>query len=188
MTVFEYVMVLVSVILSLGIAKLLENHAELMKRGPSVRWSPTYLLWLVIIFFSHVDLWGSLWMIRDQHVWTLLSLLTVLSAAASLFYAAVLSVPDLEPGQDVDLWQFHLQNRRRYVTALMGYLILGAVLNMTIMIGHFDMATATGTLPGIALCLAAIFIPNRWVQIAAPILIAALMTIYFLNYFATLTG
>lgn len=188
MTVFEYVMVLVSVILSLGIAKLLENHAELLKRGPAVRWSPTYLLWLVIIFFSHVDLWGSLWMIRDQHVWTLLSLLAVLSAAASLFYAAVLSTPDLEPGQGVDLWSFHLQNRRRYLTALIGYLILGAVLNMTVMTGHFDVATLTGTLPGIALCLAAIVLRNRWVQIAVPILLAVMTVIYFISYFATLTG
>ncbi len=186
MTVFEYVMVLVSVILSLGIAKLLENHAHLLQRGQEIRWSPTYLLWLVLIFASQVDLWASLWMIRDTATWTLASLVLVLCAAASLFYAPVLATPDHTPGQTTDLWAFHMANRHRYLTAFMAYLILGAILNMTVLTGHFEWATLTATAPGIALCLAAIFIRNRWVQIAVPVLTAILMTIYFVSYFPTL--
>ncbi len=188
MTVFEYVMILVSVILSLGIARILETHAGLMKRGPAVRWSPTYLLWLAIIFASHVDLWGSLWMVRNALVWTLPSLLLVLAAAVALFYAAVLSSPDLEPGQPIILWDFHLQNRKRYVGALLGYMILGASLNMTVLAGHFDLATLTATLPGLLLCLAAIVFTRRWVQILLPIVMAVLVVIYFVTYFSTLTA
>lgn len=186
MTVFEYVMVLVSVILSLGIARILETHARLLQRGPEVRWSPTWLLWLVIIFFCHVDLWGSLWMIRDTPTWTLAGLLSVLMAAASLYYASVLASPDVEPGQPVDLWAFHQANRRRYLTALAAYLIMGAILNMTILTGHFDLATLAGTLPGLGLCLVAIFVGNRWVQVLTPIVVAALMAVYFLHYFSAL--
>ena len=113
MSLFEYVIVLVSVVLSLGIARILENHAHLLKLGPKVRWSPTYLLWLLIIFFSHVDLWASLWLIRGSDSWTLLSVLGVLLAAVALFYASILSAPELEPGQSIDLWAFHLDNSQR---------------------------------------------------------------------------
>lgn len=186
MSLFEYVVVLISVVLSLGIARLLESHAQLLKRGRKVRWSPTYLLWLLIIFANHVDLWASLWMVRDAPSWTLPSLVSVLLAAVALFYAAVLSAPDLEPDQPIDLWQFHMDNRARYVGAAAAYMLLGAILNMTVLVGHFDLATFTGTLPGLGLALAAIFIRNRWAQILIPIVIGVLMTIYFVTYFSAL--
>lgn len=188
MSLFEYVIVLISVVLSLGIARLLESHAHLLRLGARVRWSPTYLLWLLIIFFSHLDLWASLWMVRQSEAWTLLSLLSVLLAAVTLFYASVLSAPELEAGQPIDLWAFHMNNRRRYIGAIAGYLLMGAVLNMTVLVGQFDWATLLGTLPGLALCVAAIFIRHRWVQIIIPIALAVMMTVYFTTYFATLQG
>lgn len=188
MSLFEYVIVLVSVVLSLGIARLLETHAHLLKLGPKVRWSPTYLLWLLIIFFSHVDLWASLWMVQQSEAWTLLSLLSVLLAAVTLFYASILSAPEFETGQPIDLWAFHIDNRRRYIGAAAAYLLMGAILNMTVLVGHFDWATVLGTLPGLGLFLAAIFVRHRWAQIIIPIVVAVMMTVYFSTYFATLRG
>jgi lysylphosphatidylglycerol synthetase-like protein (DUF2156 family) len=186
MSLFEYVMILVSVILSLGIARILENHGHLLKMEAQVRWSPTYLLWLLIIFFSHVDLWASLWMVRDSASWSLFSLLSVLLAAVALFYAAILSVPETGHGQPVDLWAFHLDNRQRFVGALVGYFIMGAVLNTTLLTGHFDLATVTATLPGVGLGLVAMLVRARWVQMLVPILLAGMMIAYFLTYFSSL--
>ena len=188
MSLFEYVIVLVSVVLSLGIARILENHAHLLKLGPKVRWSPTYLLWLLIIFFSHVDLWASLWLIRDSDSWTLLSLLGVLLAAVALFYASILSAPELEPGQSIDLWAFHMENRRRYIGAAALYLITGAILNTTVLVGHFDWATVMMALPGLGLLLLAIFIRHRWLQIIIPVVFLGMMTVYFTAYFSTIQG
>lgn len=36
MAIFDYVMLLISVVLSLGLARLLETHARLIKRGAAV--------------------------------------------------------------------------------------------------------------------------------------------------------
>lgn len=186
MSLFDYVMILISMVLSLGIARILESHAQLLKRGGEVRWSPTYLLWLIILLACHIDLWGSLWMLRNAPAWSLASLLVVLGGATSLFYASVLSAPEVLPGARVDLWAFHLENRRRYIGALIGYLILGAVINMTLLSGHFEWATFAGALPSVGLCLVAIFVGNRWVQIVVPILIASFISVYFVSYFSTL--
>lgn len=188
MSLFEYVIVLVSVVLSLGMARLLESHAHLLKLESKVRWSLTYLLWLLIIFFSHVDLWASLWLIRDSDSWTLVSLLNVLLAAVALFYASILSAPELEPGQSVDLWAFHMDNRRRYIGAAAVYLLMGAILNMTALVGHFDWATVLLALPGLGLCLLAMFFRQRWVQIIIPIILVVMMTVYFTAYFSTIQG
>ncbi|MEI7572605.1 MAG: hypothetical protein WCJ52_05685 [Phenylobacterium sp.] len=188
MSIFEYVIVLVSVVLSFGIVRLLETHAHLLKLGSKVHWSPTYLLWLLIILFSHIDLWASLWMLRQSEAWTLLSLLSVLAAAVTLFYASIFSAPEFEPGQAIDLWAFHMENRRRYIGAAAGYLLMGIILNMTMLAGQFDWATVLGALPGLGLLLAAIFVPDRRAQIIIPIVVAVMLTVYFSTYFATLHG
>lgn len=43
MAIFDYVMLLISVVLSLGLARLLETHARLVKRGDAVAWSAVYV-------------------------------------------------------------------------------------------------------------------------------------------------
>ena len=42
-------------VISLGLARILETHAQLMKHGKRVRWSPTYLAWLTVLLFSHME-------------------------------------------------------------------------------------------------------------------------------------
>lgn len=188
MALFEYVMLLVSVVLSLGIARVLESHAHLLKLGGEVRWSWTYLLWLLLIFLSHIDLWGSLWFLRAAPVWTLPSLLATILAAMALFYAAVLSAPERVPGEPIDLWDFHMANRHRYIGALAAYLILGTILNSFVLGGDFAAANVTAALPGLALFAVALFVRNRWVQIVIPLLLAILFGVYFAQYLSSFEG
>lgn len=187
MSLFEYVMLLVSVVLSLGIARLLESHAHLLRIGGAVRWSPTYLLWLFLIFAIHVDLWASLWSMREASTWSLPSLIATLLAAVFLFYAAVLSSPSLASDEPIDLWEFHIAQRQRYVSALAAYLVMGAILNSFVLAG-FSAATITATLPGLFLCALAVFVRNRWVQIFTPIAIGVLLAIYFVQFFSSFRG
>ncbi len=188
MSLFEYVMLLVSVVLSLGIARLLESHAHLLKLGSAVRWSPTYMLWLVLIFMSHVDYWGGLWTLRDATVWTLPTLLAILAAAMALFYAAVLSTPDVIAGEPIDLWDFHMANRHRYIGALAVYGIIGGALNAFVLGGEFSAANLTAILPALALFAVAIFVPNRRVQIVTPIVLAVLFAVYLVQYFSSFSA
>lgn len=188
MSLFEYVIVLVSVVLSLGLAKALESHAGLLQLGKRVRWSPTYVAWLLIIVLWHIDIWASLWVLREATTWQWSTISGALLAAMSLFYASVLSSPRVEGDAAVDLWDFHMENRRRYVGALLGYALLGAYLNWSVMRDHFAMANVTALLPGITLLLTAIFVPNRWVQRAAPVLLLVLLAIYFAQYLPQIHG
>ena len=63
---------------------------------------------------------------------------------------------------------------------------MGAALNMTVLAGHFDWATATATLPGLGLALIAIVFPHRWIQVLTPILMTVLLLVYFIQYFSVL--
>jgi hypothetical protein len=120
MSLFEYVIVLISVVLSLGLAKVLESHAGLLRLGKRVRWSPTCLAWLLIILLWHIDIWASLWVLREATTWEWSTISGALLATMSLFYASVLSSPRIEDDGPVDLWTFHMENRRRYVGTGLG--------------------------------------------------------------------
>ena len=186
MTIFEYVVVLVSVVISLGMARLLEGHALLIKHGRRVRWSATYLAWLLIIFLFHVDIWASLWQLHQTGAWSLVQVGCFLALAVSLFYASVLAAPELPADREIDLWRFHLANRRQYLWGLVGYGVVGISLNLTVLKQTFSVASLATTAPMLALLVAAMIWPAPWLQRAAPWAILALLLIYFVQFLPTL--
>lgn len=182
MSIFDYVMILLSVVISLGLAKLLENHAHLIKHGKRVTWSAVYLGWLVIMVLAEIDTWASLWQVHTNARWTALDIGLSLLAAALLFYASILSTPETTGDEPIDLWDFHLTNRHRYLWTLVGYMAVGAWLNATLMQQTFSMANVTATLPAIGLMLVAIFIRNIWVQRAVIAAALSIQLVYFAQY------
>ena len=166
MQIFDYVMLLVSVVLSLGLARLLETHARLVKRGTAVKWSAVYVAWLLILAAMHVDLWATLWAVHTQTAWPWTMVLGFFFQAIALFYGAVMITPD-DDGSPVDLWQFHLGNRRRYIPT---------------------MAVYTVSLPYVAGCLLAMASSARWVQRGVAIGMIVLMAWYFAIYLPGFSG
>ena len=186
MTIFDYVVVLVSVVISLGMARLLENHAHLIRQRGQVRWSATYLVWLVVIFLAHVDVWASLWQLHKTSTWTIAQIGCFLALAISLFYAAVLATPENRAEGEIDLWRFHLENRRGYLWGLVGYGVVGIYLNLTVLKATFSLASLTTTAPMLSLLVAAIIWRSRWVQVASAWIILALFLVYFVQFLPTL--
>lgn len=91
MALFEYLIVLISVVISMGLARVPEAHADLLKGARAVRWSPTYLAWLVVIVVFHIDLWASLWSLHTAQHWTWMNFGACLMCATSLFCVSVLA-------------------------------------------------------------------------------------------------
>lgn len=188
MSIFEYVMVLVSVVLSLGLAKVLESHAGLLQLKARVKWSATYLVWLALIILFQIDLWASLWLVHTAEVWTWPSIAGALLAAMALFYAAVLAAPRVEAEETIDLWAFHLANRRWYVGAAAAYGLIGGYLNATVLGAHFTMANFTSILPILGLMIVVIVFSNRWIQRIVPVIILAVLLFYFSQYLPQFRG
>ncbi|MDP1739412.1 MAG: hypothetical protein Q8L23_18460 [Caulobacter sp.] len=167
MDLFGYAIPLVSVLLALGLARVLESHANLLKRQGDVAWSPTYLIWLILIVALHIDLWVTLWIAHtlpnlDSGGWGTVS--PFLFQAVCLFYAAVLSTPHAKEGEPLDLWQFHIDNRKRYLTALIVYAAAGIGLGLLV---QLPTQVTSASVPMVGLALVAIFVSNRWVQLGA---------------------
>ena len=59
MSIFEYFLVLFSVVLSLGLTHLATGMGELIRARRLVKWSLPHLLWVALTITSTMDLWSS---------------------------------------------------------------------------------------------------------------------------------
>ena len=187
MSAFEFVIAMVSVVLSLGVAHSLGGLAQLLQGSHKVRWSLTHAVWWAVIFSCNLDLWLSLWVIPQDRSWPFVSFLAAFGAACMVYLANYLATPRPAAGAEViDLWSFHMANRKRYLTAQLSYLLIGIVLNATVLPEKFALVNVTTAGPAAVCMVLGILIPNRWVQRLVALANAALIAMYYVEYFKTL--
>jgi hypothetical protein len=75
MSLFEFLMVLVSIIVGLGIAEILTGVARLIRCRESARPYWVHSLLVVSIFFALLQQWWELWELREVPEWTFIALL-----------------------------------------------------------------------------------------------------------------
>ncbi len=122
MTLFEYISVAFSIVLSLGAASLLRALRPVFA---SDRRYWVHATWVVAILFSHAVAWWSLWSFNVVESWTLVAFLLVLLQPGLLYLLASLLVGDA-PSSTAS-WHEHFFRIRRwffsaraiYITAIM---------------------------------------------------------------------
>lgn len=130
MTTFEFVSVLLSIVVSLAFTHLLTGVARLIQ-ARRVRFSLLYAGWIGLFLFSCVDFWFSLWQARATETWSLGFVIFWLLLATMLYITAWLAIPG-EIADGADLPAFHDSNRRRYAGAFFIYMGVGLVGNLMI--------------------------------------------------------
>jgi TM2 domain-containing membrane protein YozV len=183
MSTFEFVSVLLSIVISLAFAHLLTGIARLVQ-AQGVRFSLVYAGWLGIFLFCCLDYWFSLWQTRATQVWTLGYVIFWLVLATMLYLATWLIVPTERAVENgVDLSAYHEANRRKYLGALFLYQILGAAANLSI---SSLSAAVWLVIPGLASVAAAWLWRDRRVQLAALAIYVAMTAWYASQYVAVL--
>ena len=109
MTLFEYLSVAISIVLSLSAAQLLGNLREVF--DPERRYW-VHALWVVQALWLHVVYWWSMWAYRDLGSWNLLSFAFVLLVPALLFMCSSALVPTY--AKSVSSWDQHFFTVRRW--------------------------------------------------------------------------
>jgi len=143
MSIFEFIMVMVSVILALALAQLLRALTEIRDSEKPCR---LHSAWIGVIAFLVIQTWWAYWDLTQLEAWTFLGYLTVLSVPIAWFVLAQILVPTRRT-QTTD-WQAHFDKIARSF-----YLIL-------------VLAMAVGTLSTWALIGAPLLHPYRAFQVA----------------------
>jgi len=110
MSIFEYLMVMVSIILALALAQLLRGIAEILT-NPNRFWIHT--AWVLVTVGLVIQFWWAYWDFSAVSSWTILMFMYVLSAPILLFLASYLLLPGYR-SKDQN-WREHFFEIRRWL-------------------------------------------------------------------------
>lgn len=102
MELFEYLVVMVSIVLGLGVTQALRGLGKI-SRSPRPFLPVT--IWTILLFYLHVQVWWGMWDLVGVASWNQFSFYLVIAIPCSLFAAVELLVP-LSSGDDTD-WEAH---------------------------------------------------------------------------------
>jgi hypothetical protein len=110
---FEYITVLISIILGLGITQILTGIADLIHQSKRVKIYWPHALWVIVVLILHVQDWWTTFDLRSFESWSLPLFLFIMVYPVVLFVLARLLFPfGLQEGV-IDLKEFYYENYRK---------------------------------------------------------------------------
>jgi hypothetical protein len=122
MDAFNYLAVLISIILGLGVTQLLSAFGRWIERRESFHVFAPSILWAAILLLIHVQTWWSMFGLRLLSDWTFLRFAVVLLQPITLFLMSVLALPTSGSDQ-IDL-RSNYYNQRPWFFGLLAFLVL----------------------------------------------------------------
>ncbi len=111
MTSFEYLSVLISIILGLGLTHLLSAMRGLIQQRAQVRFYWLPVLWAGLIFLAQIQWWWGMFELRQRPEWNFFSFLFLLLAPISMYLTAGMVLPHVEGEGECDLKRYYFNNR-----------------------------------------------------------------------------
>jgi hypothetical protein len=186
MDAFEYLSVLLSIILGLAITQVLQGYRGLLlSRSTVTVYAPT-LIWSALLLLIVTQSWWASFGLSDHRDWDFGSFSLILLQMVLLYMMAALILPDVPRGEPVDL-RAHFYRERRPFFAIFLAMLATSLIKDWVLDG--DLPEAENILAhavfGALSVLALIVRKPRFHEIAAPVT-AGLAIIYIAALFARL--
>jgi len=156
MTPFDYVTVLISIILGLGITQIITGVADIIHQWEKVKLYWPHLLWIVFVFFLHVEEWWVIYGLRTVQVWKLPMFLFVILYPINLFILARILFSFSTGGAKTDFKEFYYNNYKKFFIGVMALSVLAILENL--FVSHLKL---TGQLNQVTLFLVLGFITYK---------------------------
>ena len=170
MGLFEFLMVLVSVVIGLGLTEILTGAANLLRARRSIRFHWFHVLFQLGVFFALLQQWWEFWDMEEMGEISYFAVLVILGPPVFLFLIANLLYPSSPEGADLEEYYY------QQAPLLWGLVIAGTVLGtflQPLMAGEpvFHPANLSG-IPMIVICGILAISKNRRVHaVLGPIII-----------------
>lgn len=132
MTAFEYVIVLISIILGLGITQIMTGLADLVHQWSKVKLYWPHLIWVVLVFVLHIQDWWDTYNLQSFQPWRLPTFLFFSLYPVNLFILARILFPFNAPEGTVDLKIFYYANFRKFFVCTMILNVLSIISNIIV--------------------------------------------------------
>lgn len=180
MDFFEFITVMVSIVLGVSLAQLLSGIAELIREKTAIKTFLPHTLWIVALILVHPLTWWSTW---DYHEvsWNYLSFCAVLSVPLLLFFLSTLAMPKARGEATVSLEDHYDENRKWFLSIWIAVTLLAMIDGPVIFRFEENFTVYRAIqLGSIIPVLWAILTPNRMVQSFSALIMLAF--ILFTSY------
>jgi hypothetical protein len=121
MGLFEFLMILVSVVIGLGLTEILTGGANLLRARDTVRFHWFHVLFQIGVFFALLQQWWEFWDMEGMGEISFFAVLAILAPPVLLFLIANLLYPSEPEGADLEAYYY------RQAPLLWGLVILGTL-------------------------------------------------------------
>ena len=126
MDAFNYLSVLLSIIIGLGMTQILTAAGGLIRYRARVRFYWPSLLWALTVLAIYVQMWWSTFGLRTLHNWTFASFSLVLLEPICFYLMAALVLPEGIEATGVDMREHYFEQHQW----LFGFLFATVVVSM----------------------------------------------------------
>jgi len=106
---FEYITVLISIVLGLGVTQILTGVADLIHQSNRVKVYWPHLIGMIVVLILHVQEWFETFQLRNYEPWRLATFLFIMLYPICLFILARLLFPFGFREKVIDLKEFYYQ-------------------------------------------------------------------------------
>jgi hypothetical protein len=131
MTAFEYITVLISIILGMGITQIVSGIADMVTQWKKVKLYWPHLLWIGFVFFLHIQDWWETFNLQQFSSWKLSTFLVVILYPINLFILARMLFP-VGQTEEVDFKQFYFERYRKFFLWVIILSVLSFINNVFI--------------------------------------------------------
>jgi hypothetical protein len=181
---FEYISVLLSVVISFALVHLLNGIAHVIENGFR-RFSIPLAQWIAFCLFLCVDYWFTVWHARDEMAWTLGYVFQLLLQGAVIYIASGLIVPAPVTDEPIDLTTFFERNRRKFMGVLVVLAVINEATNLTLE-GFSSLVLGLMVIAWVVLFTVAWIWKSQSVQLAVAVANVVLTAYYAVKFVPTL--
>ena len=115
---FDYLTVLISIVMGLAIANLLSGVVRLMHARHRLRIYWPTIVWTVLLFIVTAQHWWSEFSLHDKTDWTFGGFIGTLIIPVDLYLLCALVLPHRDDDSEIDLRAWYFKNRRGFYLLL----------------------------------------------------------------------
>ena len=119
MSPFEYVTVLISIILGMGITQIVTGIADIIHQWNKMKLYWPHVLWMLLVFVMHIHEWWYTYDLKKHESWYLISFLFLILYPIMLFVLARILFPFGSMETETDFKVFYFENYRKFFLIVM---------------------------------------------------------------------
>lgn len=135
---FEYISILVSIIIGLGITQILSAFSDLLYNYKKVKFYWPHSFWILFIFFLQIQEWFVFYQLESIKLWTLPLIVFIIIYPVALFICSKMLLPTNELEERYDMKKYYFSQYQIIFIFVSISMIHSVVFNLFILKRPFD--------------------------------------------------